>query len=85
MQVGFLGTFAGKFRHTSHSLAFALAFLYLLQHCVGNFGLLMEEIVHLLLDKVAHVLVHRHTTVGRHGQRTELNLRLTLKHRFFHV
>ena len=45
----------------------------------------MQIVVNLLLYEVANVLIYRHTTIRRHGERTELDFRLTLEHRFFHV
>ena len=44
----------------------------------------MKEVVHLLLDEIAHILIHRHS-VGAHRQRAQLDLGLALKHRFLHV
>ena len=45
----------------------------------------MEEVIHLGLDEVAHIFIDAHPTIGNHGERTELDLCLTLKHRLFHI
>ena len=85
VQIGFLSTLAGQFGHSRHRLALALALLNLLQHHLCHVGILVEIVIHLGLDEVAHIFVDAHSTIGHHRQRTELNLRLTLKHRFLYI
>ena len=84
VQVGFLGTLACQLRHACHGLALLLALADFLQHHVGHVGVLVQVVVYLLLDEVAHILVHR-DAVGAHGERSELDLRLAFEHRFLHV
>ena len=79
MQVGLLGALAGQLGHSCHSLPFALAGGNLLEHRIGNIRILMQEVIHFLLDEVAHVFVYRNPARA-HGERTELNLGLALEH-----
>ena len=44
----------------------------------------MQIVVHLVLDEVADILVHA-DAVGAHGERSELNLGLTLEHRLLNI
>ena len=85
VQVCLLCTFPCEFSDSGHSLSFLFALLYLLQHHVGHFLVFVQEVVHFGFYEVAHVFVYAHTTSRGHGERTELNLRLTFKHRFLHV
>ena len=44
----------------------------------------VQEIINILLDKVTDIFINRFA-IGRHLRRAELNLRLTFKHRLFHI
>ena len=84
MEVGLLGTFTSQFGDAGHGLALPFTGSDLFQNGVGDFQILMQEVVHLQFDEVAHILIDRNTT-GTHCQRTQFNLRLTLEHWFFDV
>ncbi len=94
VQVGLLGALAGQLGDAGHGLALLLALLYLLHHHLGGVGVLVQVVVHLLLDEVAHIFINRggHGVVGvdrrggrRHGQRAQLDLRLALEHGLLYV
>ena len=44
----------------------------------------VQIIVHLLFDEVSYIFINS-IAIGSHLRRTQLNLRLTLKDRFFHI
>ena len=95
VQVGLLGTLAGQFRNAGNGLALRFAFLYLLADHFCHVEVLVEEVVHVFFDKVAHKLIHAHARegegiavavlVGSHGERAEFDFRLALKHRLYHA
>ena len=84
MKVRFLGTFTGQFSHTGYRFTLFLGFLYLLQHHIRHVHMLVQIIIHFRLHKIAYELIHRRTA-GSHIGRSQLNLCLTFKHRFFHI
>ena len=85
VQIGLLATFAGQLCHAGHGLAFAFAVLHLLQDDVGHVGILVQVVVHLLLDEVADELVDGYAALGGSGQRAQLDFRLALEKRFLDV
>ena len=80
VEVGLFGAFAGEFRHAGNGFALFLALLNLLLHHFRYVEVLVEIVVHLFLDEVAHKLVDAHAAqrkglavlvlVGRHSERT---------------
>ena len=58
MQVGLLGALACQLGYAGHSLTLTLAGSDFLEHGVGNLRILVQEIVHLLLDEIAHIFVY---------------------------
>ena len=84
VQIGFLGALTGQFGNAGHLLALFLAGLYLLQHHLGHISVLVQIVIHLGLDEIANIFVHAHA-VGAHGERTELDFGLALKHGLFHI
>ena len=95
VEVGLLGTLARQFRNAGNGLALRLAFLYLLADHFCHVEMLVEEVVYVFFDKIAHKLIHAHARegegiavavlVGRHGERAEFDFRLALKHRLYHA
>ena len=85
VQVSLLCTLSRQLSHSGYSLAVALVLLYLLLDSLSYIGVLMQEVVHLVLDEVAHKLVDADSAVRLHRERAELNLCLALKLRFFDV
>ena len=89
MEVGLLGAFACQFGDARYGLALLFALLYFLLDDVCDVGVLVEIVVHLFLDEVAHELVHAHSRegegvavgvlVGGHGERAELDFGLALE------
>ena len=84
VQVGFLGTFTGKFRYPCNGFTLLFRFLYLLLNYFGYVRILVQEVVHFLFDKVAYILIDRYAT-GNHIGRTQFSFRLTFEDRFFHI
>ena len=92
VEVRFLGTFTGQLGDTGNGLAFLFRFLNLLQHHIGHLRILMQVVIDLGLDEIAHKLVDTRSgrlVFLRHGRphvvRTQLGLGLALEHRFFHI
>ena len=95
VQVGLFGALACQFGHTGYGLALLLALLYLLFDNLCHIGVLVQKVIHILLYKVAHKLVHAHARqrkgfpvrvlVGGHGERAELDFCLTLKQWLYHT
>ena len=92
MQVGFLGTFTSQLGHTGNGLAFLFRFLNLLKHHISHLRILVQIVVYLGLDEIAHKLVDarsgwlvflRHG--GPHIVRSKFGLGLAFEHRFFHI
>ena len=84
MEICLLGTLTGQFGNTSHRLTLTLTLLDLILHHLSHILMDMQIVIHLLLDEVADILIDAHT-IGGHRQRAQLDLRLTLKHRLFHI
>ena len=85
VHVHLLGTLAGELGDACDGLALLFGILYLLQHGVGSLRCLVEEVVHLGLDEVAHELVETHAAVGRHGGGAEFHLSLALEDGFLDI
>ena len=84
VEVGLLGTLTGQLGHTRHRLTLPFALLDLIFQDLCHVSMDMQVVVHLLLDKVAHIFINA-DPVGSHGQGAQLDLRLTLEHRFLHI
>ena len=84
VQICFFRTFASQFGNTGYGFTFFFGILYLLLHDLGNVCMFMQVIVQFLFDEVAYELVYRDSS-GRHIGRSQFDLRLTFKHRLFHV
>ena len=92
VQIGLLGPFASQFGYAGNGLALLLALLDFLQHDLGHEGVLVQIVVHLGLDEVAYIFVHRRSgglLLLWHGWphvvTAQLGLGLALEHRLFHV
>ena len=92
VQVGLFGAFAGQFRDAGYGFALLLRILYLLQHHFGHQRVLVQVVVHLGLDEVAHVFVDAGSGGlvflghgGPHVVAAQLCLCLAFEHRLFHV
>ena len=85
MKVGLFAHLASLLGHASHLLAYLLALLHLGQNDVCYVGVFVQEIVHLLLDKVADEFVYADATFRSCGERTQFYLRLAFKHRFLDI
>ena len=84
VEVGFLSPLACQFGDAAYGLAFLFGRLYLVEHCLGRVGRLVQVVVEVFLDVVANELVYAHAA-GRHGEAAELYLRLALELRFLYV
>ena len=85
MQVGLLGTLTGLLGYAGYLLALLLGLQDLLEDDIGHLGILVQQVIDLLLDKITYKLIERYATVGTHGGGAQLNLGLALKHRLFDV
>ena len=91
VKIRLLSPFARQLRHARHSLALLLALLHFLEEHFGDVEMAVQEIINLLLDKVAYELIHADAgeeeglavlvLVGGHIERAQLNLCLALEHR----
>jgi len=85
VQARLLGAFACELGHAGHSLAFVLTLFDFCLEDVGHVFLMdVQEIVHLALEEVSHILVDG-VCAGCHERGAELNLGLTLENRLFDV
>ena len=84
MQVRLLSPFTSQLGDTRHGLAFLFTLAHLLQHHLSHIRMLMQVVIHLGLDEVAHIFVHAHP-IRTHGQGAQFDLRLTLEHRLLHI
>ena len=64
VEVGLLGALACQFRNAGNGLALRFAFLYLLADYFCHVEMLVEEVVYVFLDEIAHKLIHAHTREG---------------------
>ena len=85
VKVGFLGTLTGLLGYAGYLLALFLGFKDLFEYHVGYLRLLVKQVIDLFLYEISHKLIERYTAVGTHGGGTQLNLGLTLKHRFLNI
>ena len=69
MQIGLFGPFACQFRHAGDGFTFLFVFGDFLYDDVGDVRILVQIVVHLFFDEVAHELVYADSTVGYGGQR----------------
>ena len=65
VEVGLFGAFAGQFRHAGNGFALFLALLNFLLHDFRHVEVLVQVVVHLLFDEVAHKLVDTHAAQGK--------------------
>ena len=84
VKVGFLRTFAGKFRHACDGFTFLFRLLYLLLYRFGYVRILVQEVIDFQFDEITYILVDCDTT-GSHIGRTQFGLGLALEDRFFHI
>ena len=85
MQIGLFGPFACQFRHAGDGFAFLFVFGDFLYDDVGDVRILVQIVVHLFFDEVAHELVYADSAVGYGGQRPQFDFRLAFEERFFDV
>ena len=85
VQVGLLAHLASLLGHTSHLLADTLTLLHLRENHLSHVSILVQEIIHLLLDEIPHKLVDAHPTLRRSRQRAQFHLSLTLKQRLLDI
>src|SRR5574344_1032148 len=84
MQICLLCSLTSQFCNTCNSLPLLFRLLYLLQHYIGNIGILMEIVIYLSLYKVSNEFID--TWAARvHICRTSLHLGLALKKRLFNI
>ncbi len=85
VKVRLLGTLTSQFGNASHRLALTLTLLDLVLQNLSHILVDMEIVIYFLLQKIAHILIDGFAPVRRHCGTSELNLRLTLKHRLLYV
>ena len=74
MKIGFLGAFPGNLRHSGNRLTFLFRLLYFPEHHFRHIRMLVQVIVHILLDKVSHKLVDADP-----GKRIRISVRILLR------
>ena len=85
VQIGLLGTLARQLGDASHRLSLALTLLDLALQHLGHVFMDVQIVVHLFLQKIAHILVDGLAAIGSHRGTAELDLRLTLEDGFFDI
>ena len=85
VKVRLLGTLTRQFGYASHRLALTLTLLDLVLQNLSHILVDMEIVIYFLLQEIAHILIDGFASVRRHCGTSELNLRLTLKHRLLYV
>ena len=85
VEVRLLGTLTSQFGNARHRLALTLALLDFILQNLSHVLVDMQIVIHLLLQEIAHILVDGFAAIRSHRGATQLNLRLTLEHRFLYV
>ena len=85
VQIGLLGTLARQLGDASHRLSLALTLLDLALQHLSHVFMDVKIVVHLFLQKIAHILVDGLAAIGSHRGTAELDLRLTLEDGFLDI